>query len=357
MTKNHPITRLLISALILGLGLVLTWLVASGAAALEDPPAPDGGAQMLAGGYTPIVSDVHTVWLDHLDGTTIGEPMGPVAYVDSLPGLELAADLITATSILYTDTPDLASAGTVEFWVNPRASYQVVRMDLEAYKPTGPIDRSYQLAIQADQTIQYTSGPTDNQPAESLATTSTIPFNAWTHVALSWGPAGTKIYLNGERDIMTTTTIAPSFGPPSFTNFTYLNYGGKKELGSVDEFHISDVQRSDAEIRARVTCSLLAVNDAYSTTASSTLVVPVPGVLENDLLFGAEAVTVSLVVEPSAGTLNLALDGSFVYTPAWPSEVVTFTYEAGGGDLGASSADVTITVIPRRTYLPLVLLQ
>lgn len=86
----------------------------------------------------------------------------------------------------------------------------------------------------------------------------------------------------------------------------------------------------------------IAKDDKYSTKKNTTLTVTGTGVRAND----KNAVTVSLLSNPSSGTLALAANGTFVYTPAANFVgTVTFTYVArnSAGQAGPF-ATVTITV-------------
>ncbi|MFA4934805.1 MAG: PQQ-binding-like beta-propeller repeat protein, partial [Candidatus Methanoperedens sp.] len=79
------------------------------------------------------------------------------------------------------------------------------------------------------------------------------PLNKWTHLAVSWSPYGTKLYVNGEVDASTSANVWPAF---SGTVFAYLNYWGGSDFGLVDELHISKVARTDEEIRLRAVVSI-----------------------------------------------------------------------------------------------------
>ncbi len=89
----------------------------------------------------------------------------------------------------------------------------------------------------------------------------------------------------------------------------------------------------------------IAQADTYSTTAGTTLTVPAPGVLDNDSDPDGEALT-AVIQSTNAGdgTIALADDGGFVYTPgATYTPVVSFTYEAFDG-ISGTVATVTIAV-------------
>jgi large repetitive protein len=89
----------------------------------------------------------------------------------------------------------------------------------------------------------------------------------------------------------------------------------------------------------------VAVDDAYATAFETELVVPAPGVLENDTDPDGDTLTVTLDTDVANGTLNLQPDGSFTYTPdAAFSGEDTFTYTASDGVLSSAPATVTITV-------------
>lgn len=88
----------------------------------------------------------------------------------------------------------------------------------------------------------------------------------------------------------------------------------------------------------------LAANDGYSVDEDSPLVIAAPGVLGNDTGVGLTAVLGSTT---AGGTLALAADGSFAYTPGASFDGVdTFTYQATDGTLSSNLATVAITVNP-----------
>ena len=39
---------------------------------------------------------------------------------------------------------------------------------------------------------------------------TTIPTNQWTHVAITWGDQGTKLYVNGVQDAATPDNLYPA---------------------------------------------------------------------------------------------------------------------------------------------------
>jgi CSLREA domain-containing protein len=89
----------------------------------------------------------------------------------------------------------------------------------------------------------------------------------------------------------------------------------------------------------------VAADDAYAMTEDTVLAVAGKGVLANDTDVDSPVLSAVLVTGPARGTLALAADGSFTYTPA-PDffGVDSFTYLADDGAAVSSVATVTITV-------------
>ncbi len=91
----------------------------------------------------------------------------------------------------------------------------------------------------------------------------------------------------------------------------------------------------------------VADHDSYSTNEDGALTVATPGVLGNDTDPESSTLTAVLVTDVAHGTLVLAADGGFSYTPqANFNGVDSFTYEANDGTVSSASAMVTITVTP-----------
>jgi hypothetical protein len=95
-------------------------------------------------------------------------------------------------------------------------------------------------------------------------------------------------------------------------------------------------------------------HDAYTTTAGTPLLVPAPGVLNNDTDADNDPLEAHLVTDKVSGTLELELDGSFAYTPAAGFlGQNAFTYLASDGIAVSEVATATVTVVPNRVFLPL----
>jgi hypothetical protein len=93
-------------------------------------------------------------------------------------------------------------------------------------------------------------------------------------------------------------------------------------------------------------------DDAFSTRAGDTLVVPAAGVLGNDGDADGDPLSAALRRGAANGTVELRPDGSFTYIPrAGFSGVDTFTYRANDGSGHGNEAAVAITVRRRPTLL------
>lgn len=91
----------------------------------------------------------------------------------------------------------------------------------------------------------------------------------------------------------------------------------------------------------------VAVDDAYSTNQATQLVVPAPGVLENDRDLDGDPLTAVWVSGPAHGNLALNANGSFTYLP--DSGYVgsdSFTYQVSAGGLESNFATVVLTINP-----------
>ena len=91
----------------------------------------------------------------------------------------------------------------------------------------------------------------------------------------------------------------------------------------------------------------VAVDDGYDTTQGIPLTVVSPGVLLNDSDPDGDAVVVESHTQPAGGTVAVATDGSFVYTPdAATTGAESFNYTIGDGNGATHTATVTISVEP-----------
>lgn len=96
-----------------------------------------------------------------------------------------------------------------------------------------------------------------------------------------------------------------------------------------------------------------AANDAFSTAFNTPLIVPAPGVLGNDAANGLGPLSAAFATTPSHGSVTLAANGGFTYTPTTGySGPDSFTYRAQAGGQLSAPATVSITVNPIATIQP-----
>lgn len=124
------------------------------------------------------------------------------------------------------------------------------------------------------------------------------------------GPTqGGTVVLNGDGGF----TFEPAGVGPDVFSYAYV-------LAGVPQSEPAHVQ-----IGVRTTCTPVAVDDGYETTAGTVLQEPAPGVKANDST--CDGYFVSTQTSPENGTLELNTDGSFQYTPnAGFTGVDSFTY-------------------------------
>ncbi len=128
---------------------------------------------------------------------------------------------------------------------------------------------------------------------------------------------------------------------------SYLNYFGTDSFG----YTISDGRGGIASANVNIEVTPIsdppiANSDTYTTTQGSTLIINPPGVLQNDMDVDGDPLTSVLITDVSQGTLALALDGSFTYTPASGfNGTDQFTYLVNDGSGNSAPVTVSIDVI------------
>jgi len=202
----------------------------------------------LWGQVKPIVADDKTVVLDHFNSASSGEIIGSISYITGLKELGKAINFSSTSGyVIYSVNANLTYAGTVEMWVNIK-NYSISLLNINwlksySYPSSGHV---FHLRLDAQGKVNLSgwSSVVDN----SFISNSALPLNTWTHLALSWGDS-TKIYINGQPDLVSALPFRPAISMS--TNYAYLPYWGG-DIGNIDEFQISNVQRTNAEIASRV---------------------------------------------------------------------------------------------------------
>ncbi len=216
-------------------------------------------------GFVPYEPDSNTVLIDHLDGATnasilayseTGAACGTAkplatpssAYVAGPVGLGQAISLNppegepegSSTYLRYPGGQLLSQAnGTIEFWIY-LTSYGT-GMSLVAQGPYPGSCAGWTFGMGVSATGQLQAGAWAAFNMNSGATT--VPLNAWTHVAATWGSTGAKLYINGELVGGDTNTGMPASG---YNGNVMVNYNARV-VTRIDELRISNLQRTRFE--------------------------------------------------------------------------------------------------------------
>ena len=102
--------------------------------------------------------------------------------------------------------------------------------------------------------------------------------------------------------------------------------------------------------------ALVAADDLFRTEGNTTLTVPAPGVLRNDVAARRDSLSASLAGEPPKGeSFHLRPDGSFRYTPEEGFRgPAAFSYRASDGQSESNEATARILVAPPSLALALI---
>jgi len=159
-------------------------------------------------------------------------------------------------------------------------------------------------------------------------------------------PDGDTVEITGVSD--------PPHGTATYT-LDYVYYTPDSNYYGTDSFTYSISDGHDGEDVAFVTITItnmntppVAYDDYYTTVENNDLVVPAPGILDNDIDNDGDLLYSIKVSGPSHGVLTeFNNDGSFSYSPNLNfNGVDSFTYKANDGLADSNIATVTITVNP-----------
>ena len=344
--------------------------VAVNDAGVTPANTPLSGASVLAN--DPGVGLLVTAHSNPLHGTLAINPDGTYLYTP-------AANFSGSDSFTYTATDAAGNTAnaTVTLTVNPVASPDsavaisntpfngptVLANDagtgLTVTGSTAPMHGS--VTVAADGTYVYTPAPNYSGPDSFTYTaTDTVGHLTTTTVNLTVNPLATNdvgstsanTVLNGSSvltndgglGLTVTGNTAPSHGTVTVAangTYTYVpttNYSGP------DSFSYTATDAAGHSTTATVNLTIVptAINDTGSTSANTAL--NGSSVLANDLGSG---LTVTTYGAPGHGTVTVAVNGTYAYTPAIGfSGADSFTYTAIDGAGHTSTATVALTVNP-----------
>ena len=148
--------------------------------------------------------------------------------------------------------------------------------------------------------------------------------------------------------------IATAHGTATYDERGGLTYTPNTGFTGTDTFSYWAVTARDAMLNsneATVTLTVVPNNgpvansDSYSTNEDAVLAVAAPGVLGNDTDVDGDTLSAGSASAPAHGTVSLAGNGSFTYTPAANyNGPDSFTYVASDGHGGSATGTVNITV-------------
>ncbi len=260
---------------------------------------------------------------------------------DTAAGVELRASDVDGDLLTYailTQPTHGVLAGTGSVWVyTPAGDFSGEdSFTFRAQDPLGASDVG---------TIRLLVSPANDPPAAQRLTVSTLE-----DVSVSIQLAG----ADPEGDALTYSLASnPLHGtlsgtPPQLTYTPVADYSGPDSF----QYRVGDGTTTSPP--ATVSIAVFPVNDppvaladAHSVQEDGSLTVTAPGVLADDVDTDSSVLFAALVTGPQHGTLTLAPDGGFTYTPTPDySGPDGFSYRASDGNRVSQPVAVTLAVTP-----------
>ena len=276
-------------------------------------------------------------------GTAIGEitctdaDNDVCSYTEYSPGYDGASVFeISGTSII------LSSGQTLDYDTKSSYSYSVL------------VEDGYGGDIYEDFTILVTNvnqAPSDitpnslnineNSPLNSEVGTLTVTdsdsgdSHTFTELTGGTGESYFNISSSGVVEVEENSILNYESGTTSYTYEVRVTDSGSLTYTEIITINVLDVNEAPVTFE-----------DSYSMDQDTTLnIIESEGVLANDTDPDSDTLTATLVNDVSTGSLSLASDGSFTYTPVIGfTGTVEFNYSAGDGGISSLPENVTITV-------------
>jgi VCBS repeat-containing protein len=157
------------------------------------------------------------------------------------------------------------------------------------------------------------------------------------------------------RDVLSASLVTgPASGTLALSSNGSFTYTPSADFAGVDTFtyRVSDTRGGSDTGLVSITVNPVndapvAGDDSFGTLEDSGFSLDAPGLLDNDTDVDGDPLSASLSSGPANGTLSLAADGSFTYTPnADFHGADAFVYSVSDGNGGSDSGSVSITVVP-----------
>jgi subtilisin family serine protease len=228
-------------------------------------------------------------------------------------------------------TPHVAGAFAIKKQQSPTASMSAILDDLRA------------SGVVVD----------DRRSGGSVTGMKRIQFAAATSYTLTVSNGGNGTVTSSPAGIACGATCSTSFAPGTVVTLTaaalagyeFAGWGGACS-GTGSCVVTLNANAVVAATFQRANRAPVAQADSYSGTQGTVMnVTAVQGVLFNDSDPDGNPLTAVLASGPSKGTLALAVDGSFTYSPGsgfWGTD--SFTYTASDGKLASAPATVTLNI-------------
>jgi hypothetical protein len=283
----------------------------------------------------------------------------------SLPGVVLSV----SNEMQFTGNNDhvvvphdnlyLLNDGTIAFWFKVASTPTTIEQGLIAKDSSG-FGTGGHFGIEIEKDAKIHAGINSIDATYRLAANSTVSPNRWHHVAISFGSAGLKLYLDGNLEDSNAYTGGLGTSSGGSGNHEPLIIGaaawGSAPLqgspvqhpvlgGMIDDVLLVDHALSAQELDALVNGNHSQPVAENAATSISTGLVLTGSVSATDP--NGDPLTYSIVSSVSNGILNFNSNGSYTYTPN-PSFLGTdtFTFKANDGTSDSNVATVTILVHP-----------
>ena len=287
--------------------------------------------QLISAVFLSVSAFADTIWLEWDRNSDTNVAGYRVYYGQSSRAYDSVIEASNETAVVL---PVLASGKTYYFAVTAYSidalesdfSEEVSYSQPRTNGPPIAVADAYETLLDTPLNVSILDGVLDNDfDAEEDPLTATL-VSATAHGTLTLNASGAFTY-------------SPAAGFTGTDSFTYRCSDDKGLF-------------ADVAVTINVLASLppnnvpVAQANTYQVAANTTLnVTTTAGLLNNDFDADGDTLSALLMSGPSHGTLNLANNGSFVYSPAGGyTGNDTFTYSCADGEATSTAATVTITI-------------